>query len=135
MSDLIPQDYLDLLQRPVVVTLVTLMPDGTPQSSPVWFTYDGTHIWINTAKGRQKDKNMRDRPQVNVLAIDPDDPYRYLEVRGIVEEITEEGAVAHINALSLRHFGREDFFAGDEHRRQTEVRVIFKIRPVYVVAQ
>lgn len=134
MPNTIPLDYLDLMERPVVVTLVTLMPDGQPQASPVWFTFDGTYIWVNTAKGRQKDKNMRERPQVTVLAIDPDNPYRYLEVRGVVAEITEDGGVEHINSLSDRHYGRPDFFAGDEYRRQREVRVIFKIRPEHVVA-
>lgn len=132
MSDesIIPEDRKDLLERPIVVTLVTLMPDYQPQATPVWFSYDGTHIWVNTAKGRAKDKNMRARPQVTILSVDPENPYRYLEVRGVVEEITEEGALDHINRLSARYFGREDYYGGgNEARRGKETRVIFKIKP------
>lgn len=128
-----PADKLDLLQRPIVVTLVTVMPDNQPQATPVWFSYDGTHIWINTARGRQKDRNMRERPQVTILSVDPDDPYRYLEVRGVVDEITEEGAVEHINALSKAYFGRDDFYANYPEQRNAETRVIYKIRPVKFV--
>jgi PPOX class probable F420-dependent enzyme len=130
----IPASHRDLLERTIVVTLVTLMPDGHPQASPVWFSYDGTHIWVNSAKGRQKDKNMRARPQVTVLSVDSDDPYRALEVRGLVVEITEDGALDHINQLSARYDNRPDFFSNkpDEVRR-TQKRVIYKIRPTQVV--
>jgi PPOX class probable F420-dependent enzyme len=130
---IIPEAFMDLLQRPIVVTLVTLMPDYHPQASLVWFSYDGTHIWVNSAKGRQKDKNMRERPQVTVLSVDPDNNYRFLEVRGLVEEITEEGAVEHIHRLSKLYFNRDDFFNGNEERRAREQRVIYKIRPVRVI--
>ncbi|MBK9122398.1 MAG: PPOX class F420-dependent oxidoreductase [Chloroflexi bacterium] len=128
-----PEAARDLLERPIVVTLVTLMPDYQPQANPVWFSWDGEYIWINTARGRAKDKNMTARPKVTVLFVDPDDPYRYLEVRGEVAEVTEEGGLEHINYLSDRYFGRPDFFGSDHKRRATEVRVIYKIRPVKVI--
>ena len=96
MSDTIPESYRDLFERPVVVTLVTIMPDTQPQATPVWCSYDGTHIWINTAKGRQKYKNMLERPKATVLAIDPENPYRYCEVRCAVLEINEEQGLEHI---------------------------------------
>lgn len=134
MTDIIPAAFKDLLERPIVVTLVTLMPDGQPQATPVWFSYDGAHIWVNTARGRQKDTNMTERPQVTVLSVDPDNAYRYLEVRGLIDEITEEGALEHINMLSKRYFGREDFYANNPEGRQRETRVIYKIRPVRVLA-
>lgn len=130
---IIPEDFQDLLSRPIVVTLVTLMPDNQPQATPVWFSYDGSHILVNTAQGRQKDRNMRERPQVTVLSVDPDNPYRYLEVRGRVDEITEEGALEHINTLSHRYVGREDFYASMPEQRGKETRVIFKIRPERVI--
>jgi PPOX class probable F420-dependent enzyme len=125
----IPEDKKDLLEGSVVVTLVTLMPDGQPQGTPVWCSYDGTHILINSAKGRQKDHNMRSDPRVTVVAIDPENPYRYLEVRGEVVEITEEGALEHINSLAKQYFGRDDFYAGNEAMRGKETRVIYKVRP------
>ena len=132
MSVSIPEAHKDLLERPIVVTLVTLMADGQPQASPVWFTYDGTHLWVNTARGRQKDKNMTARPRVTILSIDPENPYRYLEVRGVVDEITEEGGLEHINELCFRYMGRDDFYATMPENRGKETRVIYKIKPVYV---
>ena len=134
MSAKIPKAYRDLLERPVVVTLVTLMADGQPQASPVWFSYDGTHLLINTARGRQKDRNMTARPQVTILFLDPEDPYRYMEIRGVVDEITEEGALEHINHLCYRYWAREDFYATIPENRDKEIRVIYKIKPVRVVA-
>jgi PPOX class probable F420-dependent enzyme len=134
MTPSIPDTHKDLLERPIVVTLVTLMPDNQPQATPVWFSFDGTHIWINTAKGRAKANNMIERPQVTVLSVDPENPYRYLEVRGTVETVTEEGGVDHINSLSARYTGKSDFFAGMEDRRHTEKRVIYKIKPHRVIA-
>lgn len=133
MSVEIKPEFQDLLERPIFVTLVTVMPDNKPQASPVWFSWDGTHIWINTARGRQKDRNMTARPHVSILAVDPKDPYRYLEVRGVVDEITEDGAVDHINSLSKRYRGQEDYYARNPERRGKETRVIYKIRPTHVV--
>jgi len=125
-----PDEKRDLLERPIVVTLVTVMPDGQPQATPVWFSWDDTHIWINTARGRQKDRNMLERPKVTVLSIDPENPYRYLEVRGIVEEVTEDDAVDHINFLSGRYTGDDDFYGRNAAQKGNETRVIYKIRPV-----
>jgi len=133
MTITIKDNYKDLLERPIVVSLVTLMPDNQPQASPVWFDYDGSHIRVNTARGRQKDINMTERPQVTVLFVDPDNPYRYMEVRGTIDGVTEEGALDHINSLSDRYFGRPDFYAGNPDRRGKEVRVIYKIKPDHVV--
>ncbi|MFW5691969.1 MAG: PPOX class F420-dependent oxidoreductase [Chloroflexota bacterium] len=128
----IPEKYKDLVERPIVMTLVTLMPDNQPQATPVWFSYDGEYVLVNTAKGRQKDRNMRERPQVTALIVDPDNPYRYLELRGRVESFTEEGALDHINSLSKRYFDREDYYAGQPHLRGKETRVIFKIKPEHI---
>jgi PPOX class probable F420-dependent enzyme len=125
----IPENFRDLFERPVVVTLVTVMPDGQPQATPVWCSYDGSHILINTARGRQKDRNMQANAKVTILAMDPDNPYRYLEVRGTVDAITEDGALEHINALSKKYRGNEDYYANMPHLRGKETRVIYKIAP------
>lgn len=135
MSVQIPEAYLDLVQRPIVVTLVTLMPDYQPQATPVWFSFDGTYIWVNTARNRQKDRNMTERPQVTILSLDPQNPYRYLEIRGEVAEVTEEGAVDHINQLSAVYFNRPEYYANNPEQRFRETRVIYKIKPTHVVAQ
>ncbi len=130
----IPVGFEDLLERPIVVTLVTLMPDNQPQATPVWFNYKDQHIWINSARDRQKDRNMQSRPQVTILMIDPDNPYRYLEIRGKVVEITEENALEHIVDLCERYLGHRDFYGKHPERRYIETRVIYKIRPDRILA-
>jgi PPOX class probable F420-dependent enzyme len=120
----IPQSVLDLFQRPIVAALVTIMPDGQPQANPVWVDYDGQYVRINTAKGRQKARNMERRSKVTVLLIDPDNVYHWVEVRGHVEDETEEGANEHINQLS-RKYENKDFRA----LNPGEVRVIYRIAP------
>ena len=102
MSGTIPEAFRDLFQKRAFAHLATIMPDGTPQVTPVWCDYDGVYIRINTAKGRVKDRNMRRNPQVALEIMDPDNPYRYLAVRGRVAEITENGADAHIDLLTKK---------------------------------
>ena len=101
------------------------MADGAPQVTPVWCDYDGTHIRINSAKGRVKDKNMRLNKKVALSIMAPDNPYRYLAVQGVVVEITEEGADAHIDSLAKKYLGKDKY----PFRHPGEVRVMYKIRP------
>src|SRR5688572_11130470 len=100
MPERIPQQYSDLLQKRAFAHLATLMPDGQPQVTPVWVDFDGNHIRINSARGRLKDRNMRRDPRVTLTLQDPDNPYRYLEVRGRVIDIAEDGADVHIDSLA-----------------------------------
>jgi len=101
---IIPTTYQDLLTRPLLAVLSTLMPDGSPQASPLWFDFDGTYIRINSARGRTKDRNMRRDPRVALVVVDDANPYRYVQIRGKVVKIIE-GAIArkHINTLSRRY--------------------------------
>ena len=133
--DHIPDSHRDLLDRPIVVALVTVMPNGHPQATPVWCAYDGSHVIINTARGRQKDRNMKERGRVTVLSIDPDNPYRWMEVRGEVEIVTEEGGVEVINQLARKYRGVDSYYGGvtPVHQRDLETRVNFKIRPTRVL--
>lgn len=130
MAVTIPEKFRDLFIRQAFAHLATLMADGTPQVTPVWFDFDGTHIRINTAKGRVKDKNMRRNPKVALAIMDPHNPYRYLSVRGEVDEITEEGADAHIDALAKKYLGKDKY----PFRQPGEVRVLCKIRPARISA-
>jgi len=125
---LIPAEYQDLLGDDVraFAYLATLMKDGSPQVTPVWFNVDDQHILINTARGRTKDKNMSVRPQVSVLIQDPKRHLRYIQVRGRVVESTEEGGYEHINQLSHK-YDKKDF-----PKRPGQVRVIYKILPEHV---
>lgn len=132
---MIPDSHLDLLMESVTVALVTMMPDGQPQCTPVWCDYDGTHILVNAGIGRQKDRNIRRNPKVTVLAVDPANSYRFLEVRGVVDEITEDGAEDNMNALSLQYRGIPKRYGDGAPPKEVEARVIYKIRPVRVIAR
>lgn len=124
-SHAIPEKYLDLFNKKAFANLGTLMPDGRPQVTPVWIDYDGEHVIFNSAKGRQKDRNVRREPRVALAIMDPDNPYRYLEIRGRVVEITEQGAAAHIDKMAKKYIGRDKYPWG----KPGEVRVIYKIKP------
>ena len=120
----IPEQFKDLFTKVAFAHLATLMADGSPQVTPVWVDYDGAYVRVNSAKGRVKDKNMRRDKRVALSIQDPDNPYRYLAVRGEVAEITENGADAHIDALAKKYLGKERY----PFRSPGEVRVIYKIR-------
>lgn len=119
----IPEKYIDLFQKKTFAHLATLMPDGSPQVTPVWCDLDGQHVRVNSAKGRVKDRNMRRDARVALSLQDPANPYRYLEVRGRVVEVTEEGADAHIDSLAKKYIGADRY----PNRAPGEVRVIYKI--------
>ena len=96
----IPDKYLDLLtQKKAFADLATVMPDGTPQVTPVWFDYGNGIVRVNTAKGRVKQRNMKEGSPVALSIMDPENPYRYLQVRGKVTRMTEDGASAHIELV------------------------------------
>ena len=122
-----PKDYQDLVDdaSKALLYLATVMPDGSPQVTPVWFSTDGEYILINTNEGRVKDKNMKARPKVAMTIQDPNDPYRYLGVRGEVVSYTTEGADDHISMLSLRYDNEPWTY------RETQKRIIFKIKPIH----
>jgi PPOX class probable F420-dependent enzyme len=125
MPAAIPEKYLDLFQKKAFASLGTLMPDGQPHVTPVWCDFDGKHVIVNSAKGRVKDRNMRHNPRVSLALIDPDNPYRYLQVQGHVAEITEAGADQHIDKMAKKYLGLDKY----PNRKPGEVRVIYKIEP------
>ena len=124
----IPNEYRDLFEKRAFANVATLMPDGSPQVTPMWVDYDGTYVLVNTARGRQKDRNLRRDPRVALTIMDPDNPYRYLLIRGRVAEITEQGAVEHIDALAKKYTGADKY----QNLRPGEVREIIKIQPEQV---
>lgn len=128
--ELIPETHADLLkdETKAFAFLATVMADGSPQVTPVWFNTDGEYILINSARGRVKDHNMRNRPRVALAILDPKNPYRYLQIRGRVVEILTEGAHKHIDALNLKYRGTPKYTTG----RPGEERVIYKISPLRV---
>jgi len=128
----LPPDFLDLVTtKKAFADLATVMPNGSPQVTPVWFDFDGKYIRVNSARGRVKDKNMRRDPRVALSILDPDNPYRYLSIRGRVIKITETGAVEHINALARKYRGMDIY----RSPRPDEVRVMYVIEPRRVAGQ
>ena len=94
----IPAKYLDLLRdKKSFAHLATVMPDGTPQVTPVWFDYTNGKIRVNSAKGRSEDTQYTEGAPVALSILDPDNPDRYIQIRGRVGHVTEEGADAHID--------------------------------------
>jgi PPOX class probable F420-dependent enzyme len=125
MAGTIPEKYTDLFQKRAFANLGTLMPDGRPQVTPVWCDFDGEHVIFNSAKGRQKDRNVRRDPRVSLAISDPENPYRYLEIRGRVVEITEQGANDHIDKMAKKYLGVDKYPYG----QPGEVRVMYKVKP------
>ncbi|HSC71889.1 MAG TPA: PPOX class F420-dependent oxidoreductase [Candidatus Methylomirabilis sp.] len=121
----IPDQFRDLLTKKAFACLATVMADGSPQVTPVWFDFDGIHLRVNSAKGRVKDRNMRRNGRVALAILDPENPYRHMTIRGRVEEITEAGADVHIDSLSKKYLGKDRY----PNRRPGEARVIYRIRP------
>ena len=125
MAEVIPAKYRDLFEKKAFASLGTLMPDGSPQVTPVWCDAENGYLVFNSAKGRQKDRNVRRDPRVTLTLIDPDNPYRYLEIRGRVVEITEQGAAAHIDKMAKKYLGVDKY----PYAQPGEVRVLYKVRP------
>ncbi|HEY6571003.1 MAG TPA: PPOX class F420-dependent oxidoreductase [Candidatus Limnocylindrales bacterium] len=135
--DRIPASHRDLVRCPPVAALTTIGRDGYPQTSVVWCDFDGECIRVNTMRSFAKERNMRRDPRVTLLCYDPREPLRYLEVRGTVIEMTEEGAGAHLDELASAYAGRPIRYFGDAipaRYAASEVPVLCRIRPDHVVA-
>jgi PPOX class probable F420-dependent enzyme len=127
----IPDNFLDLLtQKKAFANLATIMRDGSPQVTPVWFDYAGGVVRVNTAKGRTKARNMTEGAPVALSILDPDNAYRYIQIRGRVRRVVEAGADRHIDSLAKKYLGKDKYpFA-----RPGEVRAMYEIEPLAVDA-
>ncbi|HEY1363657.1 MAG TPA: PPOX class F420-dependent oxidoreductase [Xanthobacteraceae bacterium] len=122
----VPAKYLDLLQqKKAFAALATLMPDGSPQVTPVWFDYSDGILRVNTARGRVKARNLRKGARVALAIVDPDNPYRHVQIRGRVRDVKEEGASRHIDSLARKYLGQDKY----PYARPGEVRVLCEIEP------
>ncbi len=129
----IPDSHKDLLIKPVVVSLVTMMPDGQPQATPVWADLDNGQIVVNSALGRQKTRNMTPNAKVTVLAMDPANPYRWMEVRGEIDEVDEASGLDWINRLAKKYRGTDEYYSGPmAAMKGKEQRVTYRITPTHV---
>ena len=128
----IPTEFQDLFEKETLAHVATMLPNGLPHVTPVWIDYDPErdHVLFNTARGRRKERNVQANPAVGVSMCDPDDPYRYCSAWGTVVEITEEGAVEHIDELARRYMDVEEY---PNKGAEEGARVIVRIEPDEVV--
>ncbi len=125
MTD-IPAGFLDLMtEKKALAHLATLQPDGSPQVTPVWFDYTNGVVRVNTAMGRVKARNLSEGSKVAMSIMDPDNDYRYIQVRGTVTKETTDGAVAHIDSLAKKYLGKDVYPWHDDK----DTRVIYEITP------
>jgi PPOX class probable F420-dependent enzyme len=130
-STTIPEKFLPVLnEKKALAHLATVMPDGTPQVTPVWFLYEKGKFIVNTARGRIKDRNMKQNAAVALSITDPENPYAHIAVRGKIVRSTEEGADANIDALAKKYLDKDKY----PFRAPGEVRVIYEIEPFSVHA-
>ncbi|MCP4361717.1 MAG: PPOX class F420-dependent oxidoreductase [Chloroflexi bacterium] len=134
METVIPESHRDLLAGPVNVVLTTVMPDGQPQTTPIWCNLAEDYVMINTMRQFRKAKNMQTNPKVTLLAYDPKNPLRNIEVRGRVVAMTEEGALEHLDALTKLYIGQPNFFGDsvDAALKHKFTPVKIKIAPIRV---
>jgi PPOX class probable F420-dependent enzyme len=131
MTATIPASHIDLLEGPYYAVFATVAPNGQPENTVVWCSWDGAHVLVNTADGRRKPQNIAKNPRVALTVIDPKNPYRWIDVRGTVEAIVEDENYANINAHAKLYAGVDEYYGGMQpiERKGTEKRIIFKIRP------
>ena len=131
MADTLSTKARELIARPVLASLATLNPDGSPQITPLWIDLDGDNVLLNTAEGRVKARNLEKDARVAVSVIDPDDPYNVVAVQGTVIDVSTEGADEHIDSLAKKYLGVDSY----PMRREGEVRIKVTIRTDRIAMQ
>lgn len=128
MAATITEKVRELLDGRNFVHMATVMPDGSPQVTPLWVDFDGTHILVNTAEGRQKPRNIRRDPRVALSVVDQSNPYTMASIRGKVVDVSAEGADDHIDRLAKKYLGQDKY----PYRQPGEQRLIVKIEPLHI---
>jgi len=134
MSAEIPESHKDLLENPIVATLTTVSADGKPQSTVLWKKFEDGAVKFSTVATRKKVDNLKENPNVTVMVIDPQNPYRYIEVRGQAD-INRDGAFDFVDELTQMFTDEESFYGGiaPAEGRETDDRIIIKVTPDHVV--
>ena len=128
MADVLSEKARALIARPVLASLATLNPDGSPQITPLWVGLDGDDVMFNTAQGRKKARNLERDARVAVTVIDPDDQYNVVAFSGTVIDVTTDGADADIDALAKKYLGVDTY----PMRSEGEVRIIVRVRTDHI---
>lgn len=135
MPAAIPESHLDLLSNPVYGVLSTQFPNGEIQSTLVWVGYQDGYLFVNTKRGREKEKNIARNPHVTLMLVDTTNPWKYLSIRGVVSEVIEQGAVEHLDSLTLKYLGQPNYYGFVEPPEALEgiTRCMLKIEPTKVM--
>ncbi len=131
MADVLSEKARNLIGRPVLASLATVNPDGSPQATPLWVDLDGDDVRFNTAQHRKKARNLTRNGRVAVTVIDPDDPYDVVAFEGTVVDVTTEGADDHIDALAHKYLGVDSY----PNHREGEVRITVRVRTDRILMQ
>lgn len=136
MSTTIPESYLDLIAGPIYATFTTVNPQGGPENSVIWASWDGSHVVVNTRGESRKIANIKANPKVALMAVDPENPYRWVDVRGTVESVEPDENYQNINSHAKLYAGKDEYYGGVApiEQKGTEQRVVVRIRPDRVVA-
>lgn len=121
----IPASHADLLDSKALANVATIGPDGAPQNNPVWFGWDGTHVLFSQTTGRQKYRNLQANPHVALAIVDAENPYRYLEIRGVVAEIVDDENNAFIDSMAQKYIDQPQY----PWHQPGDHRVIVKVLP------
>lgn len=125
ITSVIPEQYRDLLDSTALADVATIGPNGEPQVNPVWFGWDGTYLYFSQTTGRQKYRNVQREPRIALSIVDPQNPYRYLEIRGRVVRIDPDPDNAFINSMAKKYMN-EDVYPW---HRPGDVRVVVVVQP------
>lgn len=134
-SHQVPASHRDLLEEAYYAVLTTIAPDGMPENTVVWCSYDGEDVLVNTAVGRRKPNNIKANPKVALCVLDPQNPYRWIDVRGVVEEIVPDKNYENANAHTKLYAGVDEYYGGvaPAEAKGTEERIVLKIKPERVL--
>jgi PPOX class probable F420-dependent enzyme len=129
-TNVVPTSHADLLESTALAHVATIGPNGEPQANPVWFGWDGKHLKFSLTKTRQKSKNLKQDPRVAISIVDPENPYRYLEIRGRQVRVDPDPEKAFIDEMANKYLGVEKYpwsQPGDE-------RIIIVIEPEHTTS-
>ena len=121
----VPEDYKDLLSSTALAHVATIGPKNEPQSNPVWFDWDGEHVKFSQTKTRQKYRNLNRDPRIALSVVDPQNPYRYLEIRGEVTQIEEDPDLDFINSMAKKYLGLDKY----PNHQPGDERVVIFVKP------
>jgi len=123
----IPGTHIGILEKQAFASVATIGPDGAPQNNPVWFGWDGEVIRFSQTTTRQKYRNLGRDPRVALSIIDPDDPYRYIEIRGVMAGVEEDSDLEFINSMALKYLGLDRY----PWHRQGDERIVVVVQPTH----